>query len=622
MKYDFCGWATKNNLKCSDGKVIRRNAFAVNDGQKVPLVWNHQYDGPSKVLGHALLKNLKDGIFAYCNFNNTQAGKDAKEAVKHGDVCSLSIFANNLETVGNEVRHGVIREVSLVLAGANPGAFIESVLAHGMPMDDTEDEAIIYTGSDISLQVSEPNTYVSHALEDEDGEESELNEDSSPLEIYEAMSPLQKDTVAVILGYALEGEEEEDEGDDETDDGGEEGGEDMRHSVFEGGIVDQSATSLTHDDMKTIFDNAKQVGSLKAAVTNFLGDDEVLIHAATIDTTGMTVHTGKQTYGFNDADMLMPDYKPLNGGAPEFISRNQEWVGKVLSAVHRTPFTKVKSTYANITEDEARAKGYIKGKQKKEEVFTILKRKTDATTIYKKQKIDRDDIIDIADFDVVAWIRVEMDMMLDEEKARAILIGDGRMTDSEDKIDEGCIRPVVKDVPLFNTKWKIKQQSTMRDTAKLLIDDLIRSRKKYKGSGNPTFFTTEDWLTEMLLLEDNNGHKIYKSEAEVATAIRAKEIVTVEPMEGATVDGYDLIGTLVNLTDYNVGANKGSDKSPLFEQFDIDFNQQKYLLEGRMSGALVKPFSAVTFLLEETKGADDTPTYPQIPDEGDEGDDK
>lgn len=620
MKYDFVGWATKNNLKCSDGKVIMQNAFAVNDGTKVPLVWNHQYDGPSKVLGHALLKNVAQGVLAYCSFNDTQAGKDAKEAIKHGDVTSLSIFANNLEQRGNEVHHGVIREVSLVLAGANPGAFVESVIAHGIPMGDEDDECILYTGAGINIKHTAVSTSSTEAPED--SEDDELDENLSPLEIYESMTDLQKDAVAVILGYALEGDGEDNNDEDNNDD---EGGEEMAHSsIFEGDIPDTNeVTTLTHDDMKTIFQNAKLMGSLKAAVTDYLGDDAILVHSGTIDTTGMTTHTGKQTYGFNDASMLMPEYRSINGGVPEFISRNQEWVAKVLNAVHRTPFTKVKSTYANITEDEARAKGYIKGKQKKEEVFTILKRKTDATTIYKKQAIDRDDVVDITDFEVVAWIRVEMEMMLDEEKARAILIGDGRMTDSEDKIDESCIRPVVKDVPLFNTKIKVKQQSTVAETAKLLVDEMIRSRKNYKGSGNPTFYTTDDWLTEILLLEDRNGRKIYKSIDEVATAIRAKEIIAVEPMEGTMVDGKDLIGTLVNLIDYNVGANKGSDKSPLFEQFDIDYNKQKYLLEGRMSGALVKPYSAVTFLLDKTTGADTTPTYPSGgSDEDDGGDDE
>ena len=600
MKYDFSGWATKNDLKCADGKVIKRNAFAVNDGQKVPLLWNHQHGSSTQVLGHALLKNKPEGVYAYCNFNNTKAGQDAKEAVRHGDVSSLSIFANNLETSGNVVHHGVIREVSLVLAGANPGAFIESVLSHGMPMDEYEDEGIIYTGSEIVLKHADPEPEPEPTNDDDDKDskdDEELDENASPLEIYETLTPLQKDAVAVIVGYALEGEEETDEDNEDNEDN--EGGEDMAHSIFEGGIVDSNATTLTHADMVTIFEKAKQTGSLKAAVTDYLGDDEILVHAGTINTNGMETHTGKQTYGINDMDMLTPDYKPINSGAPEFISRNQEWVTKVMSAVHRTPFTKVKSTFANLTEDEARAKGYIKGKQKKEEVFTILKRKTDATTIYKKQKIDRDDMIDITDFDVVAWIKVEMDMMLDEEKARAILIGDGRLADSDDKIDEGCIRPIVKDVPLFNTKVTVKEQSTMTETADTLIDDIIRSRKNYKGSGTPTFFTTEDWLTEMLLIRNKNGEKMYKSEAEIATAIRAKEIVTVEPMVGQTVDNKELIGVLVNLVDYNVGANPKSE-SPLFEQFDIDFNQQKYLRETRMSGALVKPFSAVTFLLDKS----------------------
>lgn len=615
--YDFAGWATKNDLKCSDGRIIRHNAFKVDDGKKVPLVWNHQHNSPDKVLGHAILENKKDGVYAYCFFNNSDAGKNAKESVIHGDVEALSIWANNLQQVGSEVLHGVIREVSLVLAGANPGAFIESVLAHGEPMDDFDEEGIFHSGEGIILQHSidekedkekepEKSEKEDPKMEDKENKQPEKQEqESGGKTVGDVMNTLnddQKAAVAVVIGQAVkDAKGGNDDGSDDDKDDKEE--KEMKHNIFDSESQEQ-VNVLSHSQMEKILDDAKRCGSLRTAIQNNLEEGQVLMHS--LDTTGMTVATGTQTYGFNDPDMLFPEYKSLNN-PPEWISRNMDWVQKVLSQVHHTPFSRVKSLFADITEDEARAKGYIKGNQKKTEVFTTLKRETSAQMIYKLQKLDRQDIIEITDFDVVSWIRAEMRVMLNEEIARAILIGDGRLADAEDKISEEHVRPVVSDVPLFNVTVfvEVSANATEDEIAKALIRAVIKSRKQYKGSGNPTFWTTDDYLTDILLMEDGIGHKLYKTEAEVATALRAKEVVTVEPMEGhkVTVNNveYPLIGTLVNLADYNVGTNKGGEITN-FEDFDIDYNQNKYLIETMFSGALVKPFSAVTFLLKQAVG--------------------
>lgn len=552
MKCDFSGWATKNDLKCADGRIIKHGAFRASNGQRVPLIWNHQHASVGNVLGHAILEERPEGIYAYCSFNNTAAGKDAKETVVHGDVVSLSIWANNVEQIGNEVIHGNIREVSLVLAGANPGAYIESAFAHGEPMEDGAEEGVFYTGE---------NIIISHA-------------DDNPKEEPKKEEPKKE-------------EKKEDE--------------EVKHNLFEGKAV--RGGIISHSDMEKILADAKRLGSLRDAVDSNI-ENGVLSHS--LDTTGMETATGKQTYGFNDPEMLFPDYKSTSA-TPEWISRNMEWVTKLMSKVRRTPFSRIKSLYADITEDEARAKGYIKGKQKKEEVFSTLKRTTSPQTIYKKQKLDRDDIIDIVDFNVVAWIKAEMRVMLDEEIARAILIGDGRAADAEDKIKEDCIRPVVKDVPLFNTiiKVSVAHDADEATVAKETIKAIIRGRKNYKGSGRPDFWTTEDSVTEMLLLEDTIGHAIYKSEAELATKLRVAEIIPVEPMEnqvvkitsGETTTSYPLIGVVVNMTDYTVGADKGG-AIAMFEDFDIDYNQQKYLIETRISGALTRPFSALTIVLD------------------------
>lgn len=600
--WDFGGWATRNDLRCADGLIIRRGAFKVNDGQKVPLVWNHKHDTVGAVLGHALLENRDEGVYAYCKFNNTPAGQNAKETVIHGDVTALSIWANNLDKVGSEVLHGAIREVSLVLAGANPGAMIESVLAHGVSIDDGEDEGIFYNNEPIVL---------AHADEPKKEEEGggDVDGDKTVAEVYKTLNEEQKLAVAIIVGQAVE--DAKGKNDEEED-------EEMAHNLFEGqgGGENNSGTDkiLSHSEMKTIFESAKRLGSFREAVKEFTHNEGGLVHAMddmgnsimihSLDTTGMETATGTKTYGFNDPSMLFPDFKTLNN-TPEWISRNMDWVKKVMGAVHHTPFSRIKSVFANITEDEARAKGYITAKRKKEEVFTTLKRTTTPQTIYKKQKMDRDDIIDITDFNVIEWIKGEMRVMLDEEIARAILIGDGRASDSDDKIKPENVRPVVTDVPLFNTvvKVTVPANSSQETIAKATIKSIVRSRKQYKGSGNPNFWTTDDVLTEMLLLEDGMGRDLYPTEAQLATKLRVKEIVPVEPMNGYKLklsDNklYPLIGTVVNLVDYNVGADKGGSVN-MFEDFDIDYNQQIYLIETRISGALTKPFSALTFVLDD-----------------------
>ena len=584
--YDFSGWATRNNLRCSDGRIIRKGAFKDCDGMTVPLVWNHDHNDISSVLGHAVLENRENGVYAYCAFNDSDEAKAAKIRVDNGDIESLSIYANQLKQNGPDVVHGAIREVSLVLAGANPGAFIDSVISHG---DGADEEAIIYTGEEISLAHSDNNT----PNEDSSNKEEEkpvANSKKTVDEVFNTLTDEQKEAVAAIIDEIVNGESDEEDDSDYEDD--EEGGsEEMKHNVFEGDAM--TGNYISHSDMQDIFADARKNGSLRDAVERSM-EDGALAHAG-IPTDGMTVGSGSQTYGVKTADMLFPDARAINV-VPDFIKRDMTWVEKVMNSTHHTPFSRVKSVYANITEDEARAKGYIKGKMKKEEVFSLLKRTTDPQTIYKKQKLDRDDIMDITDFDVAAWIKGEMRMMLEEEIARAILIGDGRLSSDDDKISEDHVRSILNDKPLFSVPVEVEQVTgDAGKSTKNFMDSCIRARKEYKGSGNPTLFTTEDQLTEMLLLEDTIGHKLYKSVEEVATALRAKEIVTVEPMEGAkNAAGNAVLGIMVNLTDYNIGADKGGETN-LFDDFDIDFNQYKYLLETRCSGALTKPFSALVF---------------------------
>lgn len=587
MEYDFSGWATRNNIRCSDGRTILKDAFKHNDGQIVPLVWNHDHNDPLNVLGHALLENRDEGVYAYCTFNDTDAGRNAKALVEHGDVTALSIYANQLKQQGPNVLHGAIREVSLVLAGANPGAFIDSIIRHG---EESDEEAIIYTGEELVLEHAcggttpkkkkkemehSQNTIVNDknldAIKDNFTPPSG-NKEKTVQDVFDTLNEEQKTVVYALIGQALDDS-------NQNENNEKEGNDNMKHNVFDQDQKEKENV-LTHADMENIISEGKRYGSLK---------DSFLAHAA--------------QYGIDQIDFLFPDAKNVTN-QPDFIKRDDSYVQKVLRGVHHTPFSRIKSTHANITADEARAKGYIKGHLKKEEVFTLLKRTTTPTTIYKKQKMDRDDIIDITDFDVVAYIKAEMRMMLDEEIARAILVGDGRSTSSDDKIPETNIRPIAKDDDLYTIKATVTAAANATDDAiaKAFIRTVIKSRKEYKGSGSPTLFTTEDMLTNCLLLEDNNGRIIYDSVDKLATTLRVKEIVPVEVMEGVTrtvgAKNLPLMAILVNLNDYYVGADKGGAIN-MFDDFDIDYNQEKYLIETRISGALVKPYSAIAFELDK-----------------------
>ena len=625
MKYDFSGWATRANLKCSDGRVIRKDAFKNNDGQKVPLVWNHQHNSPDEVLGHAILENREDGVYAYCTLNDTPSGKVAKELVKHGDVNALSIYANRLKQQGENVIHGVIREVSLVLAGANPGASIDAVMMHG---DDSCEEGYIYTDEfieDINLlshaddekkgekEVAEETKKINTAGEAEETNDSE----ETVADVFNTLSEKQKTVVYAMIGQALEeaGVSNEDEEkpvkhSDESDDeetvadvfntlsekqktvvyamiGQALEENDMAHSMeYEGGddymkhnVFDQEEMMmenvLSHAEMTEIFTDAKRDGSLKEAVI---------------------------AHGIEDIDVMFPDHKALSN-EPEFIKRNDDWVAKVLGGVHHTPFSRIKTIFADITAAEARAKGYHKGNLKIEEVFKLLKRVTNPTTVYKKQKLDRDDVLDINDFNILPWLKGELRMMLNEELARAFLIGDGRdpVEEANDKIDEECIRPIWKMEDLFTVKEAVDvtAATTAEERARAFIKATVKSRKNYKGSGNPVMFMSEDLLTDCLLLEDKNGRVIYDTEEKLRARLRVSEIITVPVMEGNAVkrtddDGnnFELAGLYVNLKDYNVGTDKGGEVN-FFDNFDIDYNQMKYLMETRCSATLTKPHSAV-----------------------------
>ena len=564
-KYDFSGWATKNNLRCSDGRTILRDAFKHNDGQTVPLVWNHQHNDPLNVLGHALLENRDSGVYAYCTFNDTEAGKNAKTLVQHGDVTALSIYANQLKQKGGNVEHGMIREVSLVLAGANPGAFIDSILSHG---ETSDEEGVIYTGETLVLSHADGD-----APEKEEEKEVKDEKEKTVQDVIDSMTEEQRNVLYALVGQALEGEE------DEKTNNENEGDDKMKHNVFDNENVKGNNDVLSHAETEAILRDAKRYGSLR---------ESCLQHGITnIDAAGY----------------LFPEHQTLSK-EPEFLGRDMGWVGKVMSSVHRTPFSRIKSLQADIREDEARALGYIKGKQKKDEVFTLLKRTTDPQTVYKKQKLHRDDVIDITDFDVVAFIKKEMRMMLEEEIARAVLIGDGRLSSSDDKIKDAHIRSIANDDALYAIHHTVTStEQTPEAKAKAMIREALRARKNYKGSGEPTLFCSESVLTEMLLLEDANGRVIYDSVTKLATAMRVKEIVTVPVMEGAknADKSKDILGIIVNLRDYNIGADKGGAVS-MFEDFDIDYNAQKYLIETRCSGALIKPYSAIVL---ETAGGED-----------------
>lgn len=562
-KFDFSGWATRSNMLCSDGLTISRDAFKHCDGRVVPLVWNHCHDDPLNVLGNALLKHRDGDIYAYCSFNDTDSGKAAKLIVKHGDVLSLSICANRLQKQGNCVMHGEIRELSLVLAGANPGAKIDEVMVHSDRSD---------------ILVTTPNEDNQILYHEEAGDKKEKSENEETVQdVIDSMTDKQRDVMYGIIGEIIENQQTENN-EEETK---------MKHNAFENqndieqnGIKKNDGSVLTHSEMLEIFTDGKRLGSLRSSVLE---------------------------HGIDKIDSLFPyvndDGKNVTQ-TPLFIQRDMTWVSKVMHAVHRTPFSRIKSIFADITADEARAKGYMKGNLKKEEVFTLLKRSTAPTTIYKKQKIDRDDVVDITDFDVVSWIKGEMRMMLDEEIARAILVGDGRLGDSDDKIDPTCIRPVWTDAELYTIKAlvEVAATATTSEKAKKFIQTAIKSRKNYKGSGSPTLYTTEDVLTDCLLMEDLNGRIIYDSVEKLATVLRVKEIVTVPVMEGLTRDGNALMGIIVNLADYNVGADHGGAVN-LFDDFDIDYNAQKYLIETRCSGALIKPYSAIAIECKTAEAA-------------------
>lgn len=618
---DFMGYVTRNDVQCSDGRTIRRNAFKAQDGEKVPLVWNHDHDDIHQYLGHTYLENRKDGVYGYSYFNDTETGQYARELVEHGDIVAMSIYANKLkQTPKMDVLHGEIKEVSLVMAGANPGAFIEDVMAHG---EVVENAAIIFSGENLTLchhdrqegsmarskkryERDEELLHEEEYDEDdeyEDDEDEEYDDEESIADVLSELDDRHLEAVYAAIGIAAssaqdDGYDEDEEYDDDDEEYDEDYDEDMamsdydeeefalKHNAFDDGsyYASEGGTALSHEEVAEIFEDAKRGGSLKEAV---------LAHAS--DPTGPGI-----SYGITDIDYLFPDAKNLNV-PPAFIQRDMGWVQKVMRGVRHTPFSRIKSMFADITEDEARARGYIKGNLKKEEVFSLLKRSTTPTTIYKKQKLDRDDVVDITDFDVVAWLKAEMRMMLDEEIARAVLIGDGRLASSDDKINETNIRPICSDAELYTIQVAVSYASdaTDDDKAKAMIRAAIKARKDYKGTGSPTLFTTEDVLTDCLLLEDKVGRVIYDSVEKLKTTLRVSDIVTVPVMEGAKIKvgstnpvDKNMLGIIVNLTDYTVGADKGGAIN-MFDDFDIDYNAQKYLIETRCSGALTKPKSAM-----------------------------
>ena len=587
--YDFSGWATRNDLKCSDGRIIRKDAFKHNDGMTVPLVWNHDHTDPTRVIGHALLENRDEGVYAYGSFNSTDLGQRAKIYVEHGDITAMSIYANQLQQQGPNVMHGSIREVSLVLAGANPGAYIENVIKHGDEPD--SEEARIYTGMEIELYHAD-TSMKKEEEKPKKGEETMPEETKKEIkepetketlkvktvgEIIESMTDEQKNAVYAIIGQMrqdMEDEAEDDMGDDMEDQMKEDekskgGSKTMKHNCFDQEERMDNAT-LSHAEQLEILEDAKRCGSLKEAVL---------------------------AHGIEQIDVMFPDAQTISN-EPEFIKRDTTWVTDVLGAVRHTPFSRIKTIFADITADEARAKGYVKGNLKLEEVFKMLKRVTNPTTIYKKQKLDRDDVLDIKDFNILPWMKGELRMMLDEEIARAILVGDGRTELSSDKIKEDCIRPIWTDTDLYTVKAKVEvsDTATPEEKAKAFIKACVKSRKDYKGSGNPVMFMPEDIMTDCLLIEDKNGRIIYDSEMKLASALRVRKIVPVPVMEGLTrtveEKTHTLAGIYVNLADYNVGTDKGGEVN-MFDDFDIDYNQMKYLIETRCSGALTKPYAAV-----------------------------
>lgn len=587
FKYDFSGWATKNDLLCSDGRTIRRDAFKDNDGKVVPLVWNHDHTDPSNVLGHALLKNVADGVYAYGSFNSNPKAIEAATLLAHGDIKALSIWANKLQQRGGDVLHGDIKEVSLVLAGANPAAIIDSVMVHG---EESDEEAIIYTGESICHssgelkdEFEETEDAVEHA--DDKGDEPKKSDDYEAVpDIFKTLSEKQKNAVYALIAEIIsedKGKENEDNKEEDSV---------MKHNVFEQQNGDQQENVLCHADVKAAFDDAKRYGSLKDSfVAHGLKEVTYMAHA-------------DGDYGIKNIDYLFPEARNVNNTI-DFIKREDSWVRDFMSRVHRSPFSRIKSVHANITEDEARAKGYIKGNMKKEEVFTLLKRSTTPTTVYKKQKLDRDDVLDITDLDTVALVKGEMRGMLDEEIARAALVGDGRSASDDDKINEVNIRPIWTDADLYSIKVPIAVAAGDDDNKKAtnFIRAAIKNRKNFRGSGTPVLYTTEDMLSDMLLLTDTTGRDIYDTVEKLCKKLRVSAIITVPVMEGLTrqVESKTrtLAGIIVNLQDYNIGADKGGSIN-MFEDFDIDYNQMKYLIETRCSGALTKPYSAMVLEFE------------------------
>lgn len=577
MDYDFSGWATKNNIECSDGRTIMKDAFKDNDGQKVPLVWNHQHDDPNEVLGHAILENRDEGVYAYCRFNDTESGQTARSLVLNGDVDKLSIYANKLKSNMNQVVHGCIREVSLVLAGANPGAYIDSVVVHADGAED-EEEGTIYTDEQISVVME-------HSEESEKEEGKEMNEKNSEIkhadtenektvqEVFDTLTEEQKEVVYAIIGEAVEDAKNNVEDDEE------EGEENMKHNVFDN---DAREEVLIHSEfVKNAIADAKKYGSMR---------ESFIAHAD---------EEGLEWGDNNDFTALFPDATNINR-EPVMVEKDNSWVAKVMAQVKHSPFSRVKNTLGRMDEATARAKGYIKGEKKANIAMAVLNRVTTPTTVYIKNDIDRDDVVDITDFDVVAWQKKEMRKQLDKELALAMLLGDGRDVSDQYKINELNIRPVVTDDDLYTIKYTVKEgvdynnagnsASENDSLSKGIIRAALRARKNYKGSGRPTFFTTEDTLTDMLLIEDQNGRVIYDSVEKLATALRVSEIVTIPEMEQAAY--ADIYGVIVNLNDYTAGADKGGSVN-MFDDFDIDYNQMKYLMETRMSGALTVPFSAI-----------------------------
>ena len=583
--YDCSGWATKANVRCYDGLVIAQDAFKECSGKVVPMVYNHDHSNVDNVLGKCLLENRPGGVYCYAKFNDTDTGRTARKCVESGDLSAFSIFANGLKKVGSTVKHGFIREVSLVLAGCNPGALIDEVVKHSADEDYEGGEAFIYNEDGLSLThgmdpEGNPLEDLTHSVDSGDAvtdneatqEEAKMadekNEGKTLKQVYNSMTDEQKECCHALVGLALEEQEGGDNDDGEEDDT-------VKQNVFD---KDTNATVLKHsiEEINNVVKTAKSHGTMKAAFEDAGMDSDELAHS------------------INNTDWLFPEDHLLDT-TPRIIDKPDDWVSVVMGAVHHIPFSRFKSMFADLTEEDARAKGYFKGNFKKEEVFGLLRRSTSPTTVYKKQKLDRDDVIDITSFDVVAWLKQEMRLKLNRELALAYLLGDGRLAASEDKIDENCIRPVFNDSDLFTIKVQCKTTglTTVEDKYKALIKQILRSRKEYRGSGTPTLFTTEDALTEMLLLEDGIGHPLYADEAALARKLRVKNIVTIPEMEGRKgAKGGDLVCLIVNLADYTVGADKGGAVS-MFDDFDIDFNAQKYLIETRCSGALTTPFSAM-----------------------------